>query len=272
MVAQVFQLALLAAVTLGQEPVRLEPLELVLLELEQQVLVRPVLPELAQLASVVHLDLVALPVVVADLVVFVEAYFLPFILSASASTVTHVASLTQNLKPSIIHTSKSQGVFMPKRDLLQMAILTVVTLGFYQLYWLYKTRQELVAAGQKEVLPFKILFVPLLAFVVIAIVQVLTHFVFSVSDSALSLVIISSVVLGFIAFFALLPVWVYWHYKYCQAIEQVTGGNMTFGLSFGMLLLLTFFSVGFAWPFIIQDAFNKVASQETTQTEKTARA
>jgi hypothetical protein len=51
----------------------------------------------------------------------------------------------------------------------------------------------------------------------------------------------------------------YWFYRYCQGVEHVTQGHMSLATSFLLFIVLYLFSVGFVWPLVIQDAFNKVS-------------
>lgn len=50
---------------------------------------------------------------------------------------------------------------------------------------------------------------------------------------------------------------IYWYYKYCHGIEVVTHGQTTYAYSFMLLIVLEICAVGFVWPLIMQDSFNK---------------
>lgn len=142
-----------------------------------------------------------------------------------------------------------------------MILLTIVTLGIYQIFWLYNTKQEMNSLGQK-VPPFKLLLAPLLALIAIALLQFVVHFVLSTADgsnSGSAIVNILSLIIGVIATIAIIPISIYWMVKYCQALEVVTNRDLTFGASFILWFVLGLFSVGFIWPFIVQNSFNKVA-------------
>lgn len=145
---------------------------------------------------------------------------------------------------------------MPRRSLPLMILLSIVTLGFYQLYWVYKTRQELVSQEQ-DVPPFKLLLAPILIFLVLIPLQIVAQL--TRNDSGNTAVNIFSVIFGILALLIMVPLGLYWFYKYCKAVEAVTEGDMTFGISYGLFIAGVFFGVSFLWPFLIQYSFNKLS-------------
>jgi hypothetical protein len=101
---------------------------------------------------------------------------------------------------------------------------------------------------------------PVLGLVAVALLQFFVHMLVNTSGtSGTTTLNVLSVVIGVIAFIAIIPVALYWYYMYCKAAEVVTKQDLSFGLSYGSLIVLNFFSVGFLWPFIVQYYFNKVA-------------
>jgi hypothetical protein len=68
-----------------------------------------------------------------------------------------------------------------------------------------------------------------------------------------------SIVLGILAVLTIIPVSLYWFYKYSKAVEAVTEGDLTFGMTYGLFLAAAFFSVSFLWPFLVQYNFNKLS-------------
>ncbi|HSH18727.1 MAG TPA: DUF4234 domain-containing protein [Candidatus Saccharimonadales bacterium] len=154
---------------------------------------------------------------------------------------------------------------MQKRELWKVIVFGIITLGIYDLVWIYKTRNEMVAKGQK-IPSFWLLFAPLLGLVAVAILQFILRFVLAGATPdapieearVLSKVInIFSVLTGVVALLALLPVALYWFYTYCKAVEVVTKGKLALGLNYIMFLVLGLIGVGFLWPALVQDAFNK---------------
>lgn len=158
---------------------------------------------------------------------------------------------------------------MQQRALWKVIVFGIITLGIYDLVWLYKTRKEMVARGQ-SIPAFWLLFAPILALLGVAILQFMTRFVFSTVEGGsgggplVTIINILSILLGMLVIFAFIPVAIWWMYKYCKAVEGVTSGQVTFSFAFGLWLLLSFFSVGFVWPALIQDGFNKISSDSGT--------
>lgn len=148
---------------------------------------------------------------------------------------------------------------MQTRSIPKMLLLTIVTLGFYQLYWLYKTRQEMVARGIR-IPPFLVLFLPILSLLVVAIVSFVTRFVLSTVSESSSFPFIDLLIVigGVVAFSLLIPIALYWFYKYCKAVESVTDGLFQFDMNYFMLILLSLFGLAFIWPFVVQSYFNRI--------------
>lgn len=150
---------------------------------------------------------------------------------------------------------------MKNRSLLSMLILTIVTLGIYQLYWLFLTQKEMSSKGYRVPSVF-ILLAPYLTLVAIMLLNVGNNFVFSSVDggggsNVLSLI---SLIIGLIAFIALIPVALFWYYRYCKAIELVTDGTFPFDMSYLSIILLSIFGVGFLWPFFVQYYLNRTTN------------
>jgi hypothetical protein len=62
---------------------------------------------------------------------------------------------------------------MKKRNIIAFLLLCIITCGIYELFWLYKTRLALVAKNNdpKSIPPLHYIFLPLLALLVVAIIQ-----------------------------------------------------------------------------------------------------
>jgi hypothetical protein len=174
---------------------------------------------------------------------------------------------------------------MKKRSIGLVILLSFITCGIYTLFWLADTRREMVARGAK-IPNVSLLFLPLLSIVAVTIVQFFLHFVIgpsvsgfdpeAVSDygsnTPIMVVSVLSITVGVIAFLALIPVALYWFYKYCQGVELVTRKQVSFGLSYGLWLLLAVTSLSFIWPGIIQDGFNKVTTKAPKLKKTAAKA
>lgn len=152
---------------------------------------------------------------------------------------------------------------MQNRELWKVIVLGIITLGIYDLYWVYKTRQEMVEKGAK-IPPVILLFMPML--ILFALMSLLLLFNSATGGPSADNAAGTGAVVNFVIILitalsvtAIIPLAIYWFYKYCKAVEAVTQGRTTFGFAFGMWALLGIFSVGFIWPALIQDGFNKVS-------------
>jgi phosphoglycerol transferase MdoB-like AlkP superfamily enzyme len=148
---------------------------------------------------------------------------------------------------------------MQKRELWQVIIFGLITLGIYDLVWLYKTRNEMVRRGA-NIPNFKLLLLPLIFFILMIILSALAGFAqWDVPGSLNTKALISALflVLPFFSVIVWIPISLYWLYKYCNGVEKVTKGKMSLGLSYAAVLVLGCTGFGIVWPFLIQDAFNK---------------
>jgi hypothetical protein len=139
------------------------------------------------------------------------------------------------------------------------------------LFWLHWTRREMVAKGQ-DIPPLKLIFLPILLLAGVAFLQFFVHLILASNDSGgletsqpitVIIINISSVLLGLTAIFVCIPLALYWFYKYCRAAEVITKGELSFELSYILLIILSFFSCTFVWPGIVQDSFNKIGSKKS---------
>lgn len=160
---------------------------------------------------------------------------------------------------------------MKKRNIAAVMIYGFITLGIYDLVWLYKTRKEMIARGAR-IPSFYLLFTPILAAAAALILLVVVSLAQSTDSavdttqttmSALSIVVM---IVAVLATLASIPIVFYWLYKYSEAVEHVTRGQTTTGFSFGMALVFYFVGVSFVWNGLIQDAFNKLDESTTPPT------
>jgi hypothetical protein len=153
---------------------------------------------------------------------------------------------------------------MKYRGLWKVIIFPVITFGIYEIYWLYATRKELVALGQR-VPRVIILFIPFIVllfsgFLVSTINGDLTGA--SASGSAHSLANILAFVLFIPALIACFVVPLVWYFYYSRAASAVANNNPSIGTMYALWLVLTFVGFGIIWPAIVQDGFNKVATEK----------
>lgn len=147
---------------------------------------------------------------------------------------------------------------MKKRNPYFVAIVSLITLGIYQLYWLIVTKNEMVRKGAKIPTIF-LVFAPLLGLLLVAVLQIVVRFAIAGNDdSALKAIAnILSVLVGIVSLFALIPFGVYWFYKYCKGVEHTTKKQTSFDLSFWMGIAAWALSVPFIWAGVMQNRFNK---------------
>jgi uncharacterized membrane protein YidH (DUF202 family) len=151
---------------------------------------------------------------------------------------------------------------MKYRNIVFVFIMSIVTLGIYDIYWAFSTRDELVKKRQDVPSPWIVL-LPLLGLLVVAALEMFVHFVISGSpyepSSPLETSVnIISVLVGIVSILGTIPLSIYWLWKYCQAAEKVTKGELTTGFNFALALLLSIFGVGMLWPPIVQYQYNKM--------------
>jgi hypothetical protein len=152
---------------------------------------------------------------------------------------------------------------MQKRSIAAVIILSLITIGIYTVYWLISTRKELVNRGA-NIPGLMLLFAPFIVLAAIAALQLILQLGFAITSpgdlptrTIPHVLEIFTIGLAVLAVLASIPITVYWTYKYCEGAQHATGGRITSGFAFGMWAVLTICSVGFVWPAIMQDAYNK---------------
>lgn len=166
---------------------------------------------------------------------------------------------------------------MQKRNIAAVMALSFVTLGIHTLYWLKKTRDELVARGA-DIPKFWILIALALANVIAFAAFFAALVIMGIQEetgTATSLspfLVFGGLLLMFIIYAITTAIGIYWLYRYSQGVDKVTHGQTSFGLTFGLGLAFAFFGLWFIWPGIIQDGFNKVEDEPAGQPEPNSPA
>lgn len=153
---------------------------------------------------------------------------------------------------------------MRKRSIPVVLILGLVTLGIYPLYWLVSTRKELIRRGA-HIPSVVVLIAPYLFMAALAVLQLIVM-ILSAANSPNDGTPTSlgppgfetiTIVLAVLAFFAVIPVSLFWVYRYCQGAQQITGGRLAVSFSYPLSIILTVFGVNFIWPAIMQNVYNQ---------------
>lgn len=116
---------------------------------------------------------------------------------------------------------------LKERSVVEVVILSLVTLGIYQLYWMYETNNEL-RESKRDVAPIKWFLIPiavLIGLVIMAAISLLIGGI--IGESTVGQIFIGfGAVLFFLmyvlflpAYFAMYGYWVYWLYKFSKALE-----------------------------------------------------
>ena len=156
---------------------------------------------------------------------------------------------------------------MKQRNIAAVMLLGLCTFGVYDLFWLYNTRQEMTTKGAK-IPPFILLLAPslaMLAGIVLGFASLGVNGVNDINGDADSATIVTAAVVVGIAALGSIPVSLYWMYKYCVAVQDVTQRHLETGLSYSLWIVLALFGFPFVWYGIVQDAFNKVAATVTLE-------
>jgi glucan phosphoethanolaminetransferase (alkaline phosphatase superfamily) len=121
-----------------------------------------------------------------------------------------------------------------KMPVWKLTVLTIVTLGIYQYFWLASRRKELIDKTKLQIPHIAWLIVP----AVVGLLVVMSFFVAAITTSMftqdskefnLLLVTVMAVLLVIIAAFTI-SCW--WFWKFGKAVEQVTKGKVTANWSF----------------------------------------
>jgi len=158
---------------------------------------------------------------------------------------------------------------MKKRNPLVVFILSIITLGIYDIYWLVKTKKVLNEKTSHHTPTIFLLFIPLIVIIVgyILLFSLGTHTTASSSYNSANfnaygtssttpshtsslLISLAVIIIGFILEFFISIIW---FYKFSKAINEYTNGKMSTAVSFLILWLIHLIGVA-----LIQDSFNSM--------------
>jgi hypothetical protein len=151
---------------------------------------------------------------------------------------------------------------MQQRNLLKMFLLTLVTLGIYQIYWLYATRKEMIARGGLSIPRVIVLFLPLLLLVAGFILLAITSSLTGNSSSGVTPANVIVLIVCIISMIAWPIISIWWTWRYAVAVEATTEHRMSRDLVFWTWLLLVFISSPVVWMLMVQNEFNHLAPKK----------
>lgn len=146
---------------------------------------------------------------------------------------------------------------MKQRNIMAVLLLSIITLGIYDLFWLVSVKKELNAKTKVHIPTLWLLFAPILLLVATVIIMftVSASTSGSLGESSREGLNILVILVDMFAILVILPVAFYWFFKFSKAVSEYTNGAMSTAVSFLLLFLLRF--VGLA---LIQDHFNDMLS------------
>lgn len=144
---------------------------------------------------------------------------------------------------------------------MAVVLLSIVTLGIYDLFWLVSVKKELNQKTTVHTPTLWLLFTPLLAFAVVIAAMFMTA---GGSNRGSA---IAELIINMVAVLAIIPITFYWFFKFSKAVNEYTKGEMSTAMSFILLWLLRF--IGLA---VIQDKFNDMIAAGSVNTPASSTA
>lgn len=157
---------------------------------------------------------------------------------------------------------------MKQRHLGKVFLLSIVTLGIYQIYWLVQTRREMMHSGTPSIPSVWILFAPALALLGVVSLSLLEEVLNPDGNGYLRGMLFS---LGFFAMVAIFVVTPIWTWQYGIAVEALTGGETNRKYVFWMWVLVNIVSPTFGWIVLMQHEFNIVAGNKPSPKKRPAK-
>lgn len=146
---------------------------------------------------------------------------------------------------------------MKQRNILTVILLSIFTLGIYDLYWLVSTKSVLNRQTHVKIPSIWLLFYPFIALFTALLLSIIAipHGV-EYNDNTIKII---NIIIPSIVIFAVFPIYTFWFFKFSKSVNEYTNGTMSTGVTFMLLWLLRFIGVA-----IIQDHFNSMMQQYRT--------
>jgi hypothetical protein len=164
---------------------------------------------------------------------------------------------------------------MKHRNIVAVIIFSLITFGFYDLYWLVKTKNALNKQTDVHTPTIFLLLVPYLVLgVLIGLVIGLSasHLNMypkgsSAANTAMGKFIIKVFIAEFVGGLISIPPTFYWFFKFSKAINSFTKHELNTALTFILLWLLRFIGIA-----VIQDKFNELTLHQVPAANTTIGA
>jgi hypothetical protein len=145
---------------------------------------------------------------------------------------------------------------MKRRSPAAVLLLPIATLGLYCLYWLYRTRKEVVARNgdPNSIPPVFVLFAPCILFLAL----IFFGFAFAWADGsnqAFSFVVGMLTVLVGLGAMVAMPLW--WFWRFCSAITELAKGMDLAQLYVLYIVISWVVGLPMVWMLIAQIELNK---------------
>jgi hypothetical protein len=157
---------------------------------------------------------------------------------------------------------------MKKRNPLVIVLLSIITFGIYDIYWIYVTKKVLNQNTKTHVPTLWLLFGPAIALVVGYIVLMITALstisnnvntasnTTSTTTTTASIGVLISYLIFFVGVIALSIIYIIWFFKFSKAINEYTNGKMSTAVTFLILWLIHLIGIA-----LIQDTFNDMINE-----------
>lgn len=145
---------------------------------------------------------------------------------------------------------------MKQRNPVVVFILSLITFGIYDIYWLVTTKKELNQRTSVHTPTIWLLFSPIVVWIVALIVLFASSSAHTSGSYGGTQNVSGTAAIGFlivwaIAILIIIPITFFWFFKFSKAVNEYTHGKMSTGVTFLLLWLLHLLGVA-----IVQDTFN----------------
>lgn len=144
---------------------------------------------------------------------------------------------------------------MKQRNIMAVILFSIITLGIYDLFWLFKVKKDLNKLTDVHVPTMWLLFGPVLLLILGIPISIILGLMSegSTSTGAHAGAGLATLVISFVGMLLIVPTTFYWMFKFSKAVNHYTRGELNTAITFILLWVLRF--IGMA---IVQDKFNEM--------------